>query len=238
MTANTTHPAQFRSRSFHYRTLLADGAAFVELSGCAIASGYGGSIAEECAQAKKLGLTDLSPLPRTGFKGRRALQWLRTTGVQVGNDNNFSWRQDDGSIVARLADTEALVLSDFILKSNTCEQLDRSAADEEPESCYRVPRRDTSGWFLVTGAFADVMFAKICGVDMRRAKFPSGMVAQTSIARMNAISIRCDLEDLPAYHLIFDSASADYLWRSLKDAMTEFEGMPVGYDAIVSMTRG
>ena len=238
MSEHTTHPTDFRTRSFLYRTLLAHGAVFVEMSGCAIASGYGGSIEEECAQARDLGLTDLSPLPRTGFKGRRALQWLREAGVQVGDDNNFSWRQDNGSIVARLADTEAVVLADLGHTSNACEQLDRRAADEEPESCYRVPRRDTSAWLLVTGAFADVMFSKICGVDMRRSKFPSGMVAQTSIARMNAISIRCDLGDLPAYHLIFDSASAEYLWRSLKDAMSEFEGMPVGYDAIVSMARG
>jgi sarcosine oxidase subunit gamma len=42
---------------------------------------------------------------------------------------------------------------------------------------------------------------------------------------------------MPAYHLIFDSASADYLWRALKDAMIEFDGKPVGYDAIVSIAQ-
>ena len=238
MPENISHPADFKARCFHYRTLVDEGARFAELSGCAIASSYGASIEEESDRARKLGLIDLSPLPRTGFRGRRAIEWLKMTGLQVGDDNNFSWLQDNGTVAARLADTEALLLSDLANKSDTCARLDRSAADEDPESCYRVPRRDASAWFLVTGAFADVMFAKICGVDMRRAKFPSGMVAQTSIARMNAISIRSDLGDLPAYHLIFDSASADYLWRSLRDAMTEFEGMPVGYDAIVSMTRG
>lgn len=238
MPENTAHPADFKARCFHYRTLVNEGARFAELSGCAIASSYGASIEDESAQARKLGLIDLSPLPRTGFKGRRAIQWLKEAGLQLGDDNNFSWLQDDGTIVARLADTEALVLSDLANKSDSCARLDRSAADDGPEFSYRVPRRDASAWFLVTGNFADVMFAKICGVDMRRAKFPSSMVAQTSIARMNAISIRSDLGDLPAFHLIFDSASADYLWRSLRDAMIEFEGMPVGYDAIVSMTRG
>lgn len=236
MPENAARPADFKARCFHYRTLVDEGARFAELSGCAIASGYGGSIEEESAQAKKLGLIDLSPLPRTGFKGRRAIRWLKMAGLQVGDDNNFSWLQDNGVIVARLADTEALVLSDLANESDTCACLDRSAANEDPESCYLVARRDASAWFLVTGDCADIMFAKICGVDMRRARFPSGMVAQTSIARMNAISIRSDLGDLPAYHLIFDSASADYLWRSLRDAMTEFGGKPVGYDAILSMT--
>jgi sarcosine oxidase subunit gamma len=237
MPENIAHPAEFNARSFHYRTLLADGAHFAEFSGCAIASGYGASIEDESAQARELGLADLSPLPRTGFKGRRALHWLKKAGLHVGDDNNSSWRQDNGSIVARIADTEALVLGDLGHKSDICAQLDSRVTGEKPESCYHVPRRDSSAWFLVTGASAVIMFAKLCGVDMRRAKFPSGMVAQTSIARMNAICIRNDLRDMPAYHLIFDSASADYLWHSLKDAMTEFDGKPVGYDAIVSITQ-
>lgn len=237
MSENIAQPADFKVRSFHYRTLLADGAHFTEFSGCAIASGYGASIEEESAQARKLGLSDLSPLPRTGFKGRRALEWLKQADLQMGDDNNFSWLQDSGSIVARLANTEALILSDLANNSGTCAQLDSRVAKEKPESCYHVPRRESSAWFLVTGTCADIMFAKICGVDMRRTKFPSGRVAQTSIARMNVISIRSDLGDVPAYHLIFDSASADYLWRMLKDAMTEFGGKPVGYDAIANIIR-
>jgi sarcosine oxidase subunit gamma len=237
MPESIAHPADFKARSFHYRTLLADGAHFAGLSGCAIASSYGASIEEESARARGLGLIDLSPLPRTGFRGRRALEWLKNAGLLVGDQNNFSWLQENGSIVARLADTEALLLADLSNNSNTCFQLDDSMAREKPASCYHVPRRDLSAWFLVTGASADIMFAKICGVDMRRAEFPSGMVAQTSIARMNAICIRSDLGDMPAYHLIFDSASADYLWRALKDAMTEFDGKPVGYDAMVSIAR-
>ncbi|MEX2124458.1 MAG: hypothetical protein WD795_11250 [Woeseia sp.] len=237
MPGTFVHTTDFKARSFHYRTLLADGAHFAELSGCAIASSYGASIEEESARARELGLVDLSPLPRTGFRGRRALEWLKKAGLHVGDDNNFSWLQEDGSILARLADTEALLLGDLSNNSGTCAQLDSGVAEEEPESCYHVPRRDLSAWFLVTGALADVMFAKLCGVDMRRAKLPSGMIAQTSIARMNAISIRSNLGDMPAYHLVFDSASADYLWRALKDAMTEFDGKPVGYDAIVSIAR-
>src|SRR5688572_22100190 len=164
MPENAARPADFKARCFHYRTLLDEGARFAELSGCAIASGYGGSIEEESAQAKELGLIDLSPLPRTGFKGRRAIRWLKMAGLQVGDDNNFSWLQDSGAVVARLADTEALVLSDLANTSDTCARLDRSAANENPESCYRVPRRDASAWFLVTGDCADIMFAKICGV--------------------------------------------------------------------------
>ncbi len=79
------------------------------------------------------------------------------------------------------------------------------------------------------------MFAKLCGVDLRPAKFASGRIAQTSIARLNGIVIRDDKGELPAYHLLVDSASAGYLWGCLRDAMTEFGGTPIGLRALRSV---
>ena len=38
-----------------------------------------------------------------------------------------------------------------------------------------------------------------------------------------------------AYHLLFDSASADYLWDCLIDAMDEFDGAPVGATALSTL---
>ena len=72
------------------------------------------------------------------------------------------------------------------------------------------------------------MFAKICGVDLRPHHFADGRIAQTSLAKMSAIVIRADLGRTPAFHLLADSASAEYLWGCLLDAMAEFDGAPVG----------
>ena len=47
--------------------------------------------------------------------------------------------------------------------------------------------------------------------------------------------IRDDLAAIPAYHLLCDSASAEYLWRVLLDAMAEFDGVPVGRDALLAI---
>ena len=63
-------------------------------------------------------------------------------------------------------------------------------------------------------------------VNLRPHKFANWAVAQTSIVRMNGIVIRDDIGDASAYHLLADSASADYLWNCLLDAMTEFGGGP------------
>ena len=100
----------------------------------------------------------------------------------------------------------------------------------------RVFSADSHAWFLLTGADSPAMFAKLCGVDVRPDKFAVGRIAQTSIARLNGIIIRDDKGGLPAYHLLADSASAEYLWGCLRDAMAEFGGAPIGLLAVRSLT--
>ncbi|MCS3903828.1 sarcosine oxidase subunit gamma [Methylohalomonas lacus] len=237
MSANPAKPTDFACRPFHYPALEADGAYFESLGESVIAASFDENIESECKQAANLGLADLSPLPRTGFKGKQAINWLSDTGLSIGEENNYSWLQTDQTLIARLADTEALVLSDLNARSDLCRRLEKQNAEQMPEQCYHVPRQDSSAWFIVTGKHADIMFAKLCAVDMRLSRFKSGSIAQTSMARMNAIAIRHDLGEIPAFHILFDSASADYLWRMLKDAMSEFSGKPVGYNAICHLAQ-
>lgn len=237
MSAHAINPTEFAVRSFHYRTLMSEGARFHAINDAAVALDYGLTPDEEAMHARRLGLADLSPLPRTGFKGREAIQWLKAQGLTIGKENNHAWNQDlsGSAVVARLADTEALILGDLAAIGDRCARLEDAHAQQKPSRCYHVPRRDGSAWFLVTGEHAGTMFAKLCAVDMRHHKFPSGAVAQTSLARMNVIVIRLDLGDTPSFHLVFDSASADYLWRALKDAMEEFQGQPVGHAALLEL---
>ena len=44
--------------------------------------------------------------------------------------------------------------------------------------------------------------------------------------------VRNDLGATPAFYVLTDSASADYLWPCLVDAMQEFEGAIVGLAAL------
>jgi hypothetical protein len=46
------------------------------------------------------------------------------------------------------------------------------------------------------------------------------------------VVIRGDLGELPAFHLLGDSAAAGYMWDCLLDAMAEFGGRPVGLAAL------
>jgi len=235
--AHVVRPTDFPIRSFHYRTLINDGARFHKVTDAAVALDYGLKPDEEAVHARRLGLADLSPLRRIGFKGREAIEWLKTQGLTIGDDNNRAWCQErpGSAVVARLADTEALILGDLAAIGDLCARLEHEHGKQKPPRCFHVPRRDSSAWFLITGAHAGSVFAKLCAMDMRHHKFPSGSVAQTSLARMNVIVIRSDLGEMPSFHLVFDSASADYLWRALKDAMEEFGGRPVGHAALLEL---
>ena len=223
-------------RSPIYRQLVERGAGFAEVAGAACAMDFGGDLEADVALARSLAICDLSALPRAGFKGREARSWAGAQGLAISPDNNVSVIQEDGALVARLADSEVLILSDLAAMSGLCQRITAAWSPDPDPGAYPVPRRDTSCWFMISGAHGDALFAKICAIDLRPHKFPNLAVAQTSIARLNGIVIRADSigpgGDCLAYHLLTDSAAAGYMWMCLLDAMEEWGGAPVGLGAM------
>lgn len=223
-------PSHYTRRSFVYRRLVDAGAAFVEVDGSAVADAFPG----QGGLPGRLALIDLSPLPRYGFKGRGVVTWLAAHGIAAPETNNRAQTANDGTLVARLADTEALLLPDLAIPG----ALTIPEADPGPDArCYTVPRRDSHAWFMLTGHLAQPCLQKLCGVDLRPDRFSDLSVAQTSIARLSAILIRQDLGDTPCFHLLADSASALYFWDVLTDAMKEFHGAPAGLRALAALAR-
>ncbi|MFQ5775273.1 MAG: hypothetical protein ACE5GS_12205 [Kiloniellaceae bacterium] len=228
-------PTGFVRRSFVYRKLAESGANFAAVNGAAVAVDFGDPQGE-AVLAGRLGLADLSPLPRAGFKGTGTAEWLAEQGVVVPEASNRAVRQEGGALAARLAPAEVVILGDLSGAGGLPERLTASWAAEPQASTtprgYPVPRVDTHAWFLVTGEHSPAMFARICGVDLRPDRFPPGAIAQTSVARTNAVIVRDDQGRTTAYHLLADSAAAGYLWDCLLDAMAEFDGAPVGLSAL------
>ncbi len=217
----------FVRRSFVYRKLEAAGATFDEADGAARDFG---DAPGEAAAARRLGLADLSLVPRAGVKGGGAAEWLARQGLVVPEESNWARRQTDGALAARLAPAEVLVLGD--LKGTGTRAAELAAASVDAEGVYPVPRQDTHAWFLVSGDRSAETFAKLCEVDLRPARFATGRIAQTMVAGLSAIVVRDDMGGVPAYHLLASSASAEYLWDCLIDAMAEFDGRPVGSAAV------
>ena len=230
-----SEPANHQQRSFVYRKLAEAGAKFGEHGGQLHALELNGA-GDVQKLVKGVRLCDLSPLPRVGFKGRDTFQWLRDNGVVVEGLPNRADRQEDGGLCAVLSPGEVVLLSPISGKSDLVSRLEYGWTMNTHVRCYAVPRSSLSFEFLIMGEKSPSMFAKICGVDFRADKFAVGEIAQTSLARMNATVIREDFAGCPAYRLLGDSASAEYSWDCLIDAMDEFQGGPIGLNKVLSIS--
>lgn len=233
-------PTAFTRRSFAWRKVAAAGAVFEEIAGAAVAVSYRNAT-DEAQTARRLGLADLSPLPRHGFKGLGTADWLAANGLAVPKEPNWTAAQPDGSLALRLAANEIFLLGDLKGAGRLGKELtDRWFAEGTPPATARgftLPRQESHTWMLVSGEHAAAMFAKICGVDLRPEHFADGRIAQTSVAKMSALVARADQGRTLAYHLLCDSASAGYMWDCVVDAMAEFGGGPVGLRAMQGLTR-
>jgi sarcosine oxidase, subunit gamma len=231
-TEKSLTPESFLKRSPLYLALRDRGARFTEIDNAAVADGFGDDDEGENHAVHEMAICDLSPLPRLGFKGKGALEWLRQQGVIVGEDDNQATTQSDGSLAARLAPTEALILGGLSWENALLARLEDNWSIDTAVGCYAVPRSAANFWFLITGRHASDMFAKLCGVDLRSHKFPVNMIAQTSVARISGIIIRTNVGTVPGFHLLGDAASALYMLNCVEDAMGEFDGKPIGISAV------
>lgn len=232
-------PTEPPRRGFIDRKLAQAGANFDTVANAKMALDFGDREAERAA-ARHLGLADLSGLPRTGFKGPGTPAWLIGQGVGLAKDSNRAARQKGGALAARLAPNEVLILGGLTgMESGLPDALETAwAALPLPPATprgYPLPRRDSHAWFLISGAQAPALFAKLCAVDLRAGKFDDLAIAQTPVAEIAGIVIRDDRGGQLAYHLLCDSASAAYLWDCLTDAMSEFDGRPVGLAVVQAL---
>ena len=235
-------PTAFTRRAFAWRKLAAAGATFEEIAGAAVAVSYPKApqnLGDEAAAARRLGVAELSPLPRHGFKGLGTADWLAANGLVMPKEPNWATRQADGSLALRLAANEIFLLSDLTGAGRLGQELTAKwQALETPPASPRgfpLPRQESHTWMLVSGEHAATMFAKICGVDLRPEHFADGQIAQTSAAKMSAVICRSDQGRTLAYHLLCDSASAGYMWDCVLDAAQEFGGGPVGLKAMQAL---
>lgn len=239
-------------RSFVHHRLQAAGAVFAEgtADGGAPIALRVKSVTDDTAAVQRMALVDLSPLPRIGYKGAGAPAWLQAQGVVLPGQPNRSRAQEDGTLVAALSAEEHLLLAPLnnIGEGNgndngeggeLCARTESAWSLDTAARCYQLPRADSHCWFAVSGDCASDMLAKLCGVDLRPAHFAVDAVAQTSLARVNAILIRpgTSAPQPPVFYLLTDSASAEYVWDCLLDAMKEFNGAIAGADALRALTK-
>ena len=166
-------------------------------------------------------LLDLTDLPRVGFRGMQSADYLQARGFSLPEAPNRAVTQTDGSHVARLSQTEYLILGSLLDRGERI-------ADEEARwemdhtANYLLPRQDSHAWLQLSGVCISEVMAKLCGVDLRAQAFAPGAVAQTSAARINVIVVNVGRDSQPAFQILFDRASLEYFKGAVLDAMAEF----------------
>lgn len=233
-------PQSLKHRSPVYRKLQNLGAEFVEVNGYAVAAAINDT-KMEAAASEALSLCDLSGLSRLGLKGPGTCRWLSTQRITIPVQSNQAASQEDNTLLVRLGAEEVLILSDLETRSRRIETLVETHQNggDLPISPrgFIVPRQDSHIWFRLSGRKAAAMLAKLCSVDLRVTAFGQHAVAQTSVARLNAIVIRDDLTNISSYHLLADSTCAEYWWECLLDAGAEYGMRVVGLNGLQKANR-
>lgn len=186
----------------------------------------------DLSQIQHCAIADLTHLPRLGFRGVDSASFLNQAGFSLPEKPNTFVVQADGSTVARLSATEYLLLagwSDFGESIIALEQRWHLSAEQN----YLLPRQDSHAWLQLLGSCSAAVMAKLCAVDLSAEAFSPGQIAQTSVARINAIVINVSDAQSVKFNILCDRASALYLWHVLLDAIAEFDGQVVGIDALV-----
>lgn len=206
----------FTRRSLLYRKL--GGASFTEVGDGATVSNFD----SDPDKVRRCGLLDLSLHPRVAYRGRNTSALLEAAGLPVPISPNQAKIGPRGELVLRLGQNEFWVLADPTEDGASVDVVKK--IDLPETACYQLYCQDSHAWLALTGAHLPEIMAKICGVDLRDEAFALGAIAQTSVARVNVIVVHHEVNAIPCFLLLCDSAAVEYFWECLLDASAEFGG--------------
>jgi len=168
----------------------------------------------------KISMHDHTLFSRVGFRGRGVASFLREQGINVPTVPNQSLVTAAGVLVLRLSNTEFWLIDTDKSQHEFIEALE--LASKGVANVYRLYCQHSHGCFLVKGKNTPNMFAKVCGVDLSEKVFECSSIAQTSVARVNAIIAKQVISDEEGYFVLSDIAGSQHLWNAISDASTEF----------------
>ena len=175
-------------------------------------------------RSARLGICDLSALPRIGLKGPGAADWLSARGVTAPDQPNTWSALEGGGAVARLARTEFLVEDGFSGKT-----VARLAPDLKPGSpgVYPVPRQDCA--LALTGELVNELLVQTCNVDFTAQTRDARVVTLTLMVGVSVTVLQQRLAGTDCWRLWCDGTSGPYLWETLTGIAAELGGGAVGF---------
>lgn len=175
-----------------------------------------------CTQDSQVVVEDKTQTTRVGVRGVAAESFFKRQGIIVPDQPNQAKCSENGLIVLRLSRTEFWLIDVAQSHQAVLEALELQALSEE--GVYRLYCQHSHALFELKGEHSAEMFAKLCGVDLSHDAFAAQSIAQTSVARVNAIVVNTSLSAQRSdnYLILSDVSSAAHLWDALLDASQEF----------------
>lgn len=174
--------------------------------------------------AARLGIADLSFLPRFGVKGAIAASWLNNQSIPIPDRPNSWYPLSEGGIIARLGMTEFLI-------EDTCiaPQLIKDCKSP-PDKVYPVLRQDLA--IALIGTEVNELLLQTCSFNFQSLSIANRSVILTSIAGVNVTVIQCDRNGQPFYKIWCDGTFGTYLWQTLIAIARELGGGAIGVETL------
>jgi sarcosine oxidase subunit gamma len=186
--------------------------------------------ASESAQARTLGLCDVSAFPRMGVKGKGAEGWLSSHGLPIPSKiyGHARLENDQGAII-RTGSTEFLIEDglESSIVANLWKDDDSSLSD-----VYRFRRHDAV--MYLSGERAIDVFAETCGYNFRE---PDTDLVYTRIAGVSCGILTVVRFPFPVFQIWCDGSFGGYLWEQLYEIGCEHGGKAVGLAAFFSSLK-
>lgn len=168
-----------------------------------------------------LTIKDATTYSRVGFRGKGAEAFLISQGMPIPNNVNQTCLDQSGVMVLRLSQTEFWIIGINNDHDSLIHSLEVSA--NNVHNLYRLYCQHSHALLLLQGDNIPLMLAKLCGVDLSNNAFGTGSIAQTSVARVNAIVAYEKIQADNLYLVLCDIAYSQFMWDALEDASSEFK---------------
>ena len=146
-----------------------------------------GSAAEDLPPAGRLTLTDLTVRQRFGIKGPGSSKWLESQGMSLPPVNRIATQ--DGVKLIRLGGDDFLAIDGTA--GNAVAGLTAAWNAAASPRGYWSWRDEGWNWMRLSGPLTEAVVARLCALDLRPGRFAEDEVAQTRVAHLEAVLIRC-----------------------------------------------
>lgn len=163
-------------------------------------------------------LRDYTLKSRFGVRGANARRWLESQPTACPEQPNRIIEHGESTLVMALSHREFWVLDTEAAAGTQMPESQALGPDTYPLFCQH-----SHAWLVLSGPARSQVMAKLCGVDLREGVFPLGHVAQTQMARINAVVAHHTLSEQAVFSLFVDASLAQYAIEALEDAISEFD---------------